>query len=98
MTGGSLPAMTFKKIMEYAHQGIELRAIPGIEDALPEETFGPLIADVEGGISQVSLPSRTRLLNRQATQALRELAKVLETTRDNLAKLDTSPTVSKITQ
>lgn len=98
MTGGSLPAMTFKKVMEYAHQGIELRAIPGIEDALPEETFGPLIAEAEGGISQVSLPSRTRLLNRQATQALRELAKVLETSRDNLAKLETNPALTNITQ
>ncbi len=28
MTGGSLPAMTFKKLMDYAHQGIELKPIP----------------------------------------------------------------------
>lgn len=35
MTGGSLPAMTFKRLMDYAHQGIELRAIPGIENPLP---------------------------------------------------------------
>jgi hypothetical protein len=38
------------------------------------------------------------LLNRPATQALRELAKVLETSRDNLAKLDTNPTITKVTQ
>ena len=30
MTGGSLPAMTWKDIMEYAHQGIELRPLPGV--------------------------------------------------------------------
>jgi penicillin-binding protein 1A len=35
MTGGSLPAMTFKLLMDYAHQGIELRPIPGIENPLP---------------------------------------------------------------
>jgi penicillin-binding protein 1A len=29
MTGGSLPAMTFKLLMDYAHQGIEPRQIPG---------------------------------------------------------------------
>ena len=84
--------------MEYAHQGIELRAITGIIDELPEETFGPLIAEADGGISQVSLPSRTRLLNRQATQALRELARVLDTPRDNLAKLDANPDLKKAIQ
>ncbi|MCF3642618.1 PBP1A family penicillin-binding protein [Rhizobium sp. TRM95111] len=35
MTGGSLPGMTFKRLMDYAHQGIELRAIPAIENPLP---------------------------------------------------------------
>ena len=29
MTGGSLPAMTWKKIMAYAHQGVELKPMPG---------------------------------------------------------------------
>ena len=29
MTGGSLPAMTWQEIMVYAHQGIELRPLPG---------------------------------------------------------------------
>jgi len=35
MTGGSLPAMTFKRLMDYAEQGIEHRAIPGIKNPLP---------------------------------------------------------------
>ena len=30
MTGGSLPAMTWHGIMAYAHQGIELKPLPGI--------------------------------------------------------------------
>ena len=30
MTGGSLPAQTWHEIMAYAHQGVELRSIPGI--------------------------------------------------------------------
>src|SRR5215468_6210488 len=30
MTGGSLPAMTWHEIMAYAHQGIELKTIPGL--------------------------------------------------------------------
>ena len=33
MTGGSLPAMTWHNIMAYAHQGIELKQLPGISGA-----------------------------------------------------------------
>ncbi|MFN3671797.1 MAG: transglycosylase domain-containing protein [Bosea sp. (in: a-proteobacteria)] len=29
MTGGSLPAMTWKEIMQFAHQGLELKSLPG---------------------------------------------------------------------
>ncbi|MCV0396170.1 MAG: PBP1A family penicillin-binding protein [Rhizobiaceae bacterium] len=32
MTGGSLPAMTWQRIMAYAHQGVELKPIPGLKD------------------------------------------------------------------
>lgn len=31
MTGGSLPAMTWQRLMAYAHQNIDLKPIPGIE-------------------------------------------------------------------
>ncbi|KAA2236340.1 PBP1A family penicillin-binding protein [Salinarimonas soli] len=31
MTGGTLPAMAFKEIMDFAHQGIELKPLPGVE-------------------------------------------------------------------
>ncbi|MBV9556092.1 MAG: PBP1A family penicillin-binding protein [Pseudolabrys sp.] len=30
MTGGSLPAMTWHAIMDYAHQGIEIKQLPGV--------------------------------------------------------------------
>jgi penicillin-binding protein 1A len=29
MTGGTLPAQTWHEVMEYAHQGIELKPLPG---------------------------------------------------------------------
>ncbi|MFG1396600.1 transglycosylase domain-containing protein [Roseixanthobacter pseudopolyaromaticivorans] len=32
MTGGTLPAMTWQKIMAYAHQGVERKFIPGVGD------------------------------------------------------------------
>ncbi len=36
MTGGSLPAMTWKEIMQFAHQGLELKPIPGVAPPDPK--------------------------------------------------------------
>src|SRR5690606_8103315 len=36
MTGGSLPAMVWQRVMTYAHQNVELKPIPGIENPLPD--------------------------------------------------------------
>ena len=33
MTGGSLPAMVWQAIMSYAHQGIEIKPLPGLPPA-----------------------------------------------------------------
>jgi penicillin-binding protein 1A len=43
MTGGSLPAMTWHDVMEYAHQGIELKTIPGVGPNPPPSA--PAVAD-----------------------------------------------------
>jgi penicillin-binding protein 1A len=43
MTGGSLPAMTWHAIMEYAHQGIELKQLPGV--AVPPARQQIVVAD-----------------------------------------------------
>ncbi|MCZ4288048.1 transglycosylase domain-containing protein [Hoeflea alexandrii] len=75
MTGGSLPAMTFKRVMDYAHQGIELRAIPGVENPFPEPKSAPQVArsatDENG--NPVPARQRSRSLNRDTTEVLRGL-------------------------
>ena len=43
MTGGSLPAMTWHEIMAYAHQGIELKPIPGLGPQAPSAR--PVVAE-----------------------------------------------------
>ena len=43
MTGGTLPAMTWKEVMAFAHQNLELRPIPGVE---PQT--GPAVAFASG--------------------------------------------------
>ena len=50
MTGGSLPAMTWHAIMQYAHQGIELKNIPGIQPKSAAQL--PAAAEGRGGCEQ----------------------------------------------
>jgi penicillin-binding protein 1A len=47
MTGGSLPAMTWHEIMEYAHQGVELKNLPGLPPN-PAST-APVVASANKG-------------------------------------------------
>ncbi len=78
MTGGSLPAMTFKRLMDYAEQGIEHRAIPGIEivpakpaKQQPAETAKP---------DENALPPlvRPRSLSADATRLLKKIGNTFE--------------------
>jgi penicillin-binding protein 1A len=79
MTGGSLPAMTFKKLMDYAHQGIELKPIPGIDNPLPTGTHGRGPAVAAKG-SETGLPAlvRPRSLSAETTRILRRIGGSLE--------------------
>jgi penicillin-binding protein 1A len=43
MTGGTLPAMTWKEVMAFAHQNLELRPLPGVDSPA-----GPAIAFTSG--------------------------------------------------
>lgn len=87
MTGGSLPAMTFKMLMDYAHQGIELRAIPGVENPFPEaEKRDPAVVAEEARkkaeeAAQAGLPvfERPRLLSTATSRLLRELGEKMKT-------------------
>jgi penicillin-binding protein 1A len=87
MTGGSLPAQTWHEIMAYAHQGVELRSIPGI--ASP--TGRPVVAEAK----QNSAPEggRPSILTKRGTDALLRIerlmddaARVLATTRREPSK------------
>ncbi|MFD2237034.1 transglycosylase domain-containing protein [Aureimonas populi] len=57
LTGGSLPAMTWQRFMEAAHQGIELRPIPGIENPLPAPGQTPVAAAGEDDTPRLTRPA-----------------------------------------
>jgi penicillin-binding protein 1A len=82
MTGGSLPAMTWKKIMAYAHQGIELKPIPGVP-AHPGPV-GPAVAAAPGARPGDEIP-RPTLLTQQGADVLVRIERALEEASRSLA-------------
>ena len=87
MTGGSVPAMVWQRLMVYAHQNVELKAIPGIEDPFLEETPEAEIADAgEPGAAE---PERERptVLSSRTTRLLLEFSDAFR----NAPQLDRPP-------
>jgi penicillin-binding protein 1A len=75
MTGGSLPAMTWHEIMAYAHQGMELKHLPG----LPPPSSSPsaaAVAERKGGGSEQAL--RPTLLTKRGADVLQRLEHIME--------------------
>jgi penicillin-binding protein 1A len=71
MTGGTLPAATWHNIMAYAHQGVELRPLPG----LSPPQHAPAIADAS--LKSGEQP-RAVLLTRKGTEALLHVERILD--------------------
>ena len=61
MTGGTIPALIWHNVMAYAHQGVELRALPG----LPPPQHAPIVADA--GAQGAPAPQQI-LLTRKGTE------------------------------
>ncbi|THK39666.1 penicillin-binding protein [Ensifer sp. MPMI2T] len=79
MTGGSLPAMTFKRLMDYAEQGIEHRAIPGIDNPLPDATKKPEeVADAKPDENALPPLVRPRSLSAEVTRLLKAIGATFE--------------------
>ncbi len=71
MTGGTIPALTWHNIMAYAHQGIELRPLPG----LPPPQRAPTVAD--STLAGEPAPQQI-LLTRKGTEALIRVERLLD--------------------
>jgi penicillin-binding protein 1A len=71
MTGGTLPAMIWHQIMAYAHQGVELRQLPGM--SAPQHA--PAVS--EGSFKGSDEP-HPMLLTRKATEALVRVERLLD--------------------
>jgi len=80
MTGGSLPAATWHEIMQYAHQGIDLKPLPGDQVPAVAQAPPPSTPNVANG----GAPQKPATLSRRSADVLatiEETAKSIETRR-----------------
>jgi len=77
LTGGRLPAMTWQKFMSYAHQNIDLRPIPFIENPLPGQSDGTGVQQASTDETEIAPAARPKLLSQKSETALRDLEKML---------------------
>jgi penicillin-binding protein 1A len=89
MTGGALPAMTWHSIMEYAHQGIEVKQLPGV--AVPPARQQPAVADAKSKPGETP-PPRPTLLTKRGADVLVRVEHMLDAANHALGPVP--PTVS----
>lgn len=100
MTGGSLPAMTWRRLMTYLHQNIELKPIPGIDSPAPtpEEVAAARAkeAEAQGADAEaIAAAERPPTLSVNTTRLLRALAEDLSKAR-RLEVPSTPETLSRL--
>jgi penicillin-binding protein 1A len=74
MTGGALPAQTWHDIMAYAHQGIELKGIPGLSPQAPTAPR-PQVAESKDGNDT---PQRPAILTRRGADVLVRVERLMD--------------------
>jgi penicillin-binding protein 1A len=92
MTGGTLPAMTWKEVMGFAHQNLEIRPIPGVA---PEA--GPAVAFTSGRSSTTGAtgqegsgpPQAPGTLSRRSFEAIGGIGELFR-------RVETQPTVPSV--
>jgi penicillin-binding protein 1A len=86
MTGGSLPAQTWHDIMAYAHQGIELKGIPGVSTQSPAVARNRAPESTGGS----EAPQRPSILTRRGADVLVRVERLMDDATRALATRDVS--------
>jgi penicillin-binding protein 1A len=90
MTGGSLPAMTWHAIMNYAHQGVEVKQLPGIP--APTARKQPLVADAKSKSNAPAPPAHPTILTKRGADILVRVERMMDDANRALGPV--RPTVS----
>jgi penicillin-binding protein 1A len=91
MTGGSLPAMTWHNIMDYAHQGIEIKQLPGVP--VPPARLEPAVAEVKSKTG--APPPRPTVLTRRGADILARVERMMDDANRAMGPLPSATSASK---
>lgn len=85
LTGGRLPAQTFQRVMRYAHQGIDLKPLPGVEDSIPSQPADGENVEVAEGAEEDNIGApkpRPRTLSQATSLYLSQMVSKFENARE----------------
>jgi penicillin-binding protein 1A len=77
MTGGSLPAMTWREIVAYAHQGVELKQIPGLGPDKPATGRVPVAEGRKESVPEIA-SGRPSVLTKRGADALVRVERLMD--------------------
>jgi penicillin-binding protein 1A len=83
MTGGSLPAQTWRQIMDYAHQGIETKPLPGVAPGPTPPP--PQVAAAAATPKTADIPPRPATLTKRGADVLVRVEQLMEAASRALA-------------
>ena len=82
MTGGSLPAMVWQRLMVYAHQNIDLKPIPGIDKPFVDEEVAAKAEEAQkksdAQAAADAAAERPAVLSSRTTQTLRDMTRLFQ--------------------
>jgi penicillin-binding protein 1A len=79
MTGGSLPAMVWQRLMVYAHQNVDLKPIPGIEDPFVDEKVAAAAEKATGDKDEPPAIERPPALSLDTNRVLEAMSEAFRT-------------------
>ena len=81
MTGGALPAASWREIMAYAHRNLDVRPPYGVPPAPP----APAVADSKAGAAALEAPARPPALPARSLAALADIETLIQQARERSA-------------
>ena len=82
MTGGTLPAMVWQRLMVYAHQNIDLKPTPGLDKPFIDEEIAAKAEEAEkknaDQAAADAAAERPAVLSSRTTQTLRDMTRLFQ--------------------
>jgi penicillin-binding protein 1A len=94
MTGGSLPAATWHEIMQYAHEGIDLKPLPG--DTTPAPAVAQASPTATPNAAATEAPQKPATLSHRSADVLATIEETAKSIESRRASADAGPATGQL--